>query len=96
MKILSLLIAMISLASCSSKPASTATRPNDIFINSTADLGNCKYIGVAQTDNIKNWKNDLRKEAAEKGATHITASGPNNVTGSHEGESVSGNLYFCK
>ena len=84
------------LLSCSTGPASTATAPDSVFINSTADLGGCKYLGIAQTNSNEDWKKQLRQQAGEKGATHIQTSGPNGVTGSQYGETINANLYFCK
>ena len=76
--------------------ATTATKPNTIFINSTANVEGCKYLGVVDTTNTKEWKEEFRKQGGDMGATHIVSSGPNGVTGSQHGETVNGNAYFCK
>lgn len=93
---LSLILLSGLLSACASGPVSTATQPNDIYINSTADIENCKYLGVVESQSQENWKGDFRKQGGDAGATHIVSSGPNGVTGSHEGETITGNMYFCK
>lgn len=79
-----------------SAPVSDAVHPNDVYINTTQDLDACKYLGVVETKAGKDWKTSIRSAAGEMGATHVQTSGPNNVTGSFEGETIRGNAYKCK
>jgi hypothetical protein len=92
----STILISLFLVSCASKPASEATKPKSIVLNPTSDLGKCKYLGIVESTSGEKWKNHLRSAAGEKGATHLMTSGPNGVTGSDEGETVSASAYFCK
>ena len=96
MKNFTIIVLGLFLLNACSTTATTETKPSSIYINSTGDLENCKYLGAVESKNLKEWKEDFRKQAGEKGATHILSSGPNGVTGSQEGENVTGNAYFCK
>ncbi len=94
--VLALILSSVFFVSCASKPASEATKPNTIVFNPTSDLGKCKYLGIVESKSGKEWRSHLRVAAGGKGATHLMTSGPNGVTGSDEGETVSASAYFCK
>src|SRR5690606_22593472 len=79
------------LTGCST--ASIETSARSIYINAPDDLTDCKFLGVVETKQLKNWQEDLREAAAMMGATHIQSSGPNNVGFN---EIVSGYAYQCK
>lgn len=73
--------------------ASIETSPRLIYINAPDDLSSCKFLGVVETKDTKNWQKDLREAAGQMGATHIQSSGPNGVGFN---EIVSGYAYQCK
>jgi hypothetical protein len=87
-----MLLAPLFLAACST-PVSTATDANKVYINSTMDYSKCKFLGLVETKDVKNWQKDLRVSAGELGASHIQSSGPNSVGFN---EIVSGNAYLCQ
>lgn len=84
---------VLLLVSMGCSTASIETSPRSIYINAPQDLGSCKFLGVVETKDTKNWQEDLREAAAQMGATHIQSSGPNNVGFN---EIVSGYAYQCK
>ncbi|MBT4762832.1 MAG: hypothetical protein HOO06_14155 [Bdellovibrionaceae bacterium] len=94
--LLALVLIPTFLVSCASKPASESTKPNSIVFNPTSDLGDCKYLGVVESEVGDDWKKNMRSTAGDKGATHLLTSGPNGVSGSDEKELVTASVYFCK
>ncbi len=86
-----LFIVLLILAGCTTASIETSSR--SIYINSPNDLSLCKFLGVVETKDTKNWQKDLRDAASLMGATHIQSSGPNNVGFN---EIVSGYAYQCK
>lgn len=87
-----ILLLPLFLAACST-PVSIATKADQIYINSTEDYSKCKFLGLVETKDTKNWKEELRQDASELGASHIQSSGPNGVGFN---EVVSGNAYLCQ
>jgi hypothetical protein len=84
---------LLTILSIGCSTASIETSPRSIYINSPDDLSTCKFLGVVETKDTKNWQEDLREAASQMGATHIQSSGPNNVGFN---EIVSGYAYQCK
>lgn len=72
------------------------TRAIDVVLNPTHDIEGCKFLGVVDTEASDDWKNDIRKKAAEVGATAVTAKEPSRIDERAQPEKVIGNAYFCQ
>ena len=88
-------LALVFVAGCASQ-ATHETKSLDVVLNPTHGIDDCKYLGVVDVEASDDWKEDIRKKAAEIGATAVTAKEPSRIDERAQPEKVAGNAYLCE
>jgi hypothetical protein len=83
------------LAGCASQ-LTHETRAVDVVLNPTHGVNDCRFLTVVEVEAGDDWKNDIRKAAAEAGANAVTAKTPERIDERVRKERVLGNAYLCE